>query len=74
LLGSSLNDVDSALQAAKPAKPMRQTADSVPPATITSASAEVDQPRRVADRMRQPVEQAVTTAWFGPRSLCWMET
>jgi hypothetical protein len=34
----SLNPVDSARQAAKPASDMRLTGDSVPPATITSAS------------------------------------
>ena len=38
-------------QAAKPAMPMRQIAASAPPATITSASLQLDQARGVADRM-----------------------
>jgi hypothetical protein len=38
LVGVSLKSVDSALQALKPAMPMRQIAASAPPATMTSAS------------------------------------
>ncbi len=63
--GSSLNAVDSALQAANPAIPSSQIAASAPPATITSASpcwiSRAPSPMACA-----PVEQAVTTAWFGP--------
>ncbi len=44
---------------------MRQTGDSAPPATMTSASPSAI--RRAASPMAcAPVEQAVTTAWFGP--------
>ena len=72
--GLSLKPVESARQAANPAMPMRLIADSAPPATITSASSKRDQTRRVADGMGSPVEQAVTTAWFGPLRPCWIET
>jgi 3-oxoacyl-[acyl-carrier-protein] synthase II len=63
--GVSLNPVDSAREAAKPATPMRHTAASAPPATMTSASSSMI--RRAASPIAwAPVEQAVTTAWFGP--------
>ncbi len=72
-VGSSLRAVDSALQAAKPASEMRLIGDSVPPATMTSASPSAT--RRAASPMAcAPVEQAVTTEWFGPRSLWRIET
>jgi hypothetical protein len=62
-----LKPVESARQAAKPASESRFTADSAPPATITSASPSAM--NRAASPMAcEPVEQAVTTAWFGPFS------
>jgi hypothetical protein len=61
--------VESALQAANPASEIRLIGASAPPATITSASPSAI--NRLASPMAcAPVEQAVTTAWFGPRSLC----
>ena len=49
----------------KPAMPTGQIAASAPPATITSASPYLI--IRAASPMAwAPVEQAVTTAWFGP--------
>ena len=63
--GLSLKAVDSARAAANPATPMRHIAASVPPATMTSASP--SWMSRVASPMAcAPVEQAVTTEWFGP--------
>ncbi|MCY1309781.1 hypothetical protein D9M70_599070 [compost metagenome] len=65
--------VDSALQAAKPASEIRQIGDSAPPATMTSASPSAI--RRLASPIAcAPVEQAVTTEWFGPRSLWRIDT
>ena len=53
--------------------PMRQTGDSAPPATMTSASPSAI--RRLASPIAcAPVEQAVTTAWFGPFSPCSIDT
>ena len=57
--------VESARQAAKPAIEMRTIGDSVPPATITSASSSAIM-RAASPIACAPVEQAVTTAWFGP--------
>jgi hypothetical protein len=52
--------VESARQAAKPAMAMRQTGDSAPPATMTSASPSAIS--LLASPMAcAPVEQAVTT-------------
>ena len=63
--GVSLKPLDNVRAAQKPAMPMRQTGDSVPPATMTSASPSAIS--RVASPIAcAPVEQAVTTAWFGP--------
>ena len=71
--GVSLNWVESARAAAKPAIPMRHTAASAPPATMTSASS--NWISRAASPMAwAPVEQAVTTAWFGPLKPYLMET
>ena len=63
--GVSLKLVDSARQAAKPAIDSRLIGDSVPPATITSASPSAIS-RAASPIACAPVEQAVTTAWFGP--------
>ena len=52
---------------------MRQTGDSVPPATITSASPSAIS-RDASPIACAPVEQAVTTEWFGPLSPCLIET
>ena len=71
--GVSLKPVDSARAAAKPAMPSRQIAASVPPATMTSASSHMI--RRAASPIAcAPVEQAVTTAWFGPLKPYRIET
>ncbi len=63
--GWSLKFVLRALAAANPAIPIRQQAASAPPAIITSASPYLiildASPIACA-----PVEQAVTTEWFGP--------
>ena len=59
--GVSLNLVDSARAAAKPAMPSRQIAASAPPAIITSASSHMI--IRAASPMAcAPVAHAVTTA------------
>ena len=71
--GSSLKPVDSARQAAKPASASRPIGDSAPPATITSASPSMIS-RAASPIACAPVEQAVTTAWFGPLSPCRIET
>jgi len=71
--GSSLKPVESARAAAKPAMPMRHTAASVPPATITSASSHMMM-RAASPMACAPVEQAVTTAWLGPRKPKRIET
>src|SRR5207244_13606517 len=63
--GSSLKLVDKARAAAKPARPIRQIAASAPPQTITSASSSAIS-RAASPIAWAPVEQAVTTAWFGP--------
>jgi hypothetical protein len=68
-----LKPVDSARQAAKPAMPMRQTAASAPPATITSASPSMIS-RAASPMACAPVEQAVTTAWLGPLKPYLIET
>jgi len=57
--------VDSALQALNPAMPISQMAASAPPATITSAAPYLIS-RAASPIACAPVEQAVTTAWFGP--------
>ena len=55
------------MEAQKPPMPSSLMADSVPPATITSASPSAI--RRAASPIAcAPVEQAVTTEWFGPFS------
>ena len=71
--GVSLKPVERARAAAKPATPMRQTAASAPPATITSASSQAIS-RAASPMAIAPVEQAVTTAWFGPRKPYLMES
>src|SRR5665213_2458600 len=71
--GSSLNAVDSARAAANPAMPKRHTAASVPPHTMTSASSSMIS-RAASPIACAPVEQAVTTAWFGPLNPCRIET
>ena len=63
--GVSLKPVESARAAAKPAMPIRPSAASQPPATITSASSSAIS-RAASPMAWAPVEQAVTTAWFGP--------
>jgi len=63
--GVSLKLVDSARAEAKPAMPMRQTAASAPPATMTSASPWPIK-REASPIACAPVEHAVTTEWFGP--------
>ncbi len=52
---------------------MRLTADSAPPATMTSASPHWMM-RAASPMAWAPVEQAVTTALFGPRSPCRIDT
>jgi hypothetical protein len=47
--------------------------DSVPPASITSASPSAIS-RAASPIACAPVEHAVTTAWFGPLSPCSIET
>ena len=51
----------------------RQIGDSVPPATITSASPSAIS-RPASPIACAPVEHAVTTAWFGPLRPCSIET
>jgi hypothetical protein len=63
--GISAKPVDSALQALNPAMPISQIGFSAPPATITSASP-ARMIRAASPIACAPVEQAVTTAWFGP--------
>ena len=70
--GESLKLVESALQAEKPAMPIRLIVASQPPATMTSASPSAI--RRDASPIAWvPDEHAVTQAWLGPRSLCLIE-
>ena len=69
----SLKSVDSALQALKPAMPMRQIAASAPPATMTSASSSWIS-RAASPIACAPVAQAVTTEWFGPLKPYSIET
>src|SRR5580704_1708484 len=71
--GSSLKAVDSARAAAKPARPRRHTAASAPPHTMTSASSSMIS-RDASPIACAPVEQAVTTAWFGPLKPYLIET
>jgi hypothetical protein len=52
---------------------MRLIGDSVPPATITSASSSAIS-RAASPMACAPVEQAVTTEWFGPLRPCSIET
>lgn len=65
------------MQALKPAMPISQIGLSVPPATMTSASPSAIS-RAASPMAWAPVEQAVTTAWFGPlkpkRIETWPET
>jgi hypothetical protein len=72
-VGSSLKPVDSARQAAKPASDRRLIGDSVPPATMTSASPSAIS-RAASPIACDPVEQAVTTALLGPLSPCAIDT
>ena len=61
------------LKDAKPAIAIRLIGDSVPPASITSASSSAI--RRAASPMAcAPVEHAVTTEWLGPFRPCAMDT
>ena len=53
------------MQALNPAIPISEIGLSVPPATITSASPHMIS-RAASPLACAPVEQAVTTAWFGP--------
>src|SRR5215471_4829306 len=70
--GVSLNAVDSAREAQKPAIPSGLQAASAPPATITSASPSMI--RRDASPMAcTPVAQAVTALWLGPLKPYLME-
>ena len=72
-IGWSLKPVDMARAAQKPAMPRRHTAASAPPATMTSASSSMI--RRAASPIAcAPVEQAVTTEWFGPLKPYRIET
>src|SRR5438477_5088003 len=71
--GSSLKSVESARAAAKPARPIRQTAASAPPATITSASSQMIM-RAASPIACAPLEHAVTTAWLGPENPYLMDT
>src|SRR3546814_10273613 len=65
--GWSLKAVDSARAWEKPAIPSGQIELSAPPASMTSASSSAI--IRAASPIEcAPVEQAVTTAWFGPLS------
>ena len=72
-VGVSLKSVESALQALKPAMPMRQIAASAPPATMTSASSSWIS-RAASPSAWAPVAQAVTTEWFGPLKPYLIET
>ena len=63
--GSLSRLVDSALQALNPAIPISEIGASAPPATMTSASPKAIS-RAASPIAWAPVEQAVTTAWFGP--------
>ena len=72
-VGRSLNAVDSAREAQKPAMPSSQTAASAPPATITSASPHMIS-RAASPIACTPVAQAVTTEWFGPLKPYLIET
>jgi len=65
--------IESARHAAKPAIEILQIGLSVPPATITSASSSAMM-RAASPIACVPVAQAVTTALFGPRRLCMIET
>src|SRR6202795_3314874 len=71
--GVSLKPVDSARDAQKPAIDSRQIGDSVPPATITSASPSAIS-RLASPIAWAPVEHAVTTAWLGPLRPCAIDT
>ncbi len=51
----------------------RLSGDSAPPATITSASPSATM-RAASPIAWAPVEQAVTTEWFGPLRPCSIET
>ena len=73
LLGRSLKLVESARAWAKPAMPIGQIAASAPPASMTSASS-IAIIRAASPIEWAPVEQAVTTAWFGPISPYLIET
>src|SRR5207247_8880916 len=64
-LGVSLKPVESAREAVNPAMEIRLTGDSVPPATITSASPNA-MSRPASPIACEPVEQAVTTELLGP--------
>ena len=72
-MGASLKPVESARQAAKPASDRRFTGDSAPPATMMSASPSAIS-REASPMACAPVEQAVTTEWFGPLRPWAMET
>ncbi len=53
--------------------PIGQIAASAPPATITSASSHMIS-RAASPMACAPLEQAVTTAWFGPLKPYLIET
>src|SRR6516164_8275912 len=72
-VGVSLKSVDKALQALKPAMPIRQIAALAPPATMTSASSHWIR-RAASPRACAPVAQAVTTEWLGPLKPYLIET
>jgi hypothetical protein len=71
--GEALKAVDIARICEKPASVSRQIAASEPPATITSASPRA-MSRPASPSAWEPVAQAVTTEWLGPRKPCLMET
>jgi hypothetical protein len=68
-----LKPVESARQAAKPAIERRFHGRFRAARHHHVGVAERDEPRRIADGVRA-VEQAVTTAWFGPFIPCAIET
>jgi hypothetical protein len=66
LVGLVVEPVESARQAAKPASPRRLTRRFGAAGHHHVGIAQRDQPRRRRRSRARPVEQAVTTQWFGP--------
>ena len=73
LLRRLVEAVESARAAQNPAIASRQIGNSVPPATITSASPSMIS-REASPIACAPVEHAVTTEWLGPLRPCSIET